>query len=53
MMNVPLANKALLGSDFNLIPRPRIIKELKGLPIKEERFHKLTFENPVKVLSLL
>jgi predicted TIM-barrel fold metal-dependent hydrolase len=53
MMNGPLAGKALLGSDFPLIPRARIIKELKELPIKEKTFHKLTSENPAKVLGLL
>lgn len=52
MMNGPLADKALLGSDFPLIPRARIIKELKELPITEKTFHKLTSENPAKVLGL-
>jgi predicted TIM-barrel fold metal-dependent hydrolase len=53
MMNGPLRGKALLGSDFPLIPRARIIKELKELSLKEETFQELTSENPMKVLGLL
>jgi hypothetical protein len=52
MMNGPLREKALLGSDFPLIPRSRIMNELKELPIKEITFQKLTSENPRKVLGL-
>ena len=52
MMNGPLADKALLGSDFPLIPRARIIKELKELPIKEKTLEKVTSKNPARILNL-
>lgn len=52
MMNGPLAAKALLGSDFPLIPRTRLMRELSELPISLDTFRKLTSENPSKVLGL-
>jgi hypothetical protein len=53
MMNGPLAEKALLGSDFPLISRTRLMRELKELPISLETFGKLTCENPARVLGLV
>ena len=52
MINGPLAGKALLGSDFPLISRVRIMKELKALPLREEAFQNLISHNPCKVLGL-
>ena len=53
MMNGPLVTKALLGSDFPLISRTRLMRELKELPISTETLEKLTSENPARVLGLL
>lgn len=53
MMNGPLAGKALLGSDFPLISRTRLMQELKELPISPDTLRRLTSENPAKVLGLL
>jgi len=52
MMNGPLASKALFGSDFPLIPRMRILRELKEIPIREDAFGMLTAKNPARVLGL-
>lgn len=52
MINGPLSDKALLGSDFPLISRLRLMKELRELSIKERSLDKLTSENPAKVLGL-
>jgi predicted TIM-barrel fold metal-dependent hydrolase len=52
MINGPLADRALLGSDFPLISRVRIMKELKELPIREEPLRKLISDNPRKILGL-
>lgn len=52
MMNGPLAGKALLGSDFPLISRTRLMRELKEIEISADTFGKLTHENPAKVLGL-
>jgi hypothetical protein len=52
MMNGPLTGRALLGSDFPLLSRSRIMRELKEAPISEETFRRLTSTNPVTVLGL-
>lgn len=52
MINGPLADRALLGSDFPLISRVRIMKELKELPIREEALQKLISDNPCRILGL-
>lgn len=52
MMDGPLSEKALFGSDFPLISRSRIIKELKELNLKERTFQRLTSENPAKLLGI-
>ncbi len=51
-MNGPLSGKALFGSDFPLVSRQRIIKELRELPLKEKTLTRLLTENPRKVLKL-
>jgi predicted TIM-barrel fold metal-dependent hydrolase len=53
MINGPLADKALLGSDFPLISRVRIMKELSELPIKEKTLQKLQSQNPANLLGLV
>lgn len=53
MVNGPLGDKALLGSDFPLISRLRILKELGELPIKEKALQKLKSENPARLLGLI
>lgn len=52
MMNGPLSGRALLGSDFPLISRSRIMKELRELPIKESTLQKVISENPAAVLGI-
>jgi hypothetical protein len=51
-MNTVLSSKALLGSDYPLIPRKRIMSELKGLPLKEESLRKITSDNPKRLLGI-
>lgn len=52
MMNGPLAHKALLGSDFPLIPRTRIMQELRALPLAPETLQKLISDNPANLLGM-
>jgi uncharacterized protein len=52
MMNGPLAGRALLGSDFPLLSRSRIMRELKEAPISEDTLLRLTSTNPMAVLGL-
>jgi predicted TIM-barrel fold metal-dependent hydrolase len=52
LTNGPLSDRALLGSDFPLISRVRIMKELRELPIKESTLQKLISENPRRLLGL-
>jgi predicted TIM-barrel fold metal-dependent hydrolase len=52
MMNGPLADRALLGSDFPLISRVRIMKELRDLPLRDEVLQKLISANPCTLLGL-
>lgn len=52
MINGPLADRALLGSDFPLLTRVRIMKELKELPIMERALQKLISDNPCKILGV-
>lgn len=52
MMNGPLSRKALLGSDFPLLSRVRIMRELKELPISPETLQRVTSENPARLLGL-
>lgn len=51
-MDSVLSHKALFGSDYPLIPRKRIIKELQELPLKEETRKKLLTDNPKRLLKL-
>jgi len=51
MINGPLADRALLGSDFPLISRVRIMKELKDI-ICEESMKKMISTNPCRVLKI-
>jgi len=51
MIKGPLADKALLGSDFPLLPRARIMREIRELSIPEIVLKKLISENPCKVLG--
>jgi len=51
-MNGPLAGKALFGSDYPLISRVRIMKELDELPLKDGIKELLTKENPKRLLDL-
>jgi predicted TIM-barrel fold metal-dependent hydrolase len=52
IMDGPLADRSLLGSDFPLLSRVRIMKELGELPIKERTLQKLISENPSRLLGL-
>lgn len=52
MINGPLSGRALLGSDFPLLSRSRIMRELKEAPISEEALLRLTSTNPMTVLGL-
>ncbi|MDY6794084.1 MAG: amidohydrolase family protein [Actinomycetota bacterium] len=47
-----LSHKVLLGSDYPLVSRQRIVKELEGIELKEETRHRLYSENAVQVLGL-
>ncbi|HPQ45133.1 MAG TPA: amidohydrolase family protein [Syntrophales bacterium] len=51
-MNGPLAGKALFGSDYPLISRVRIMKELDALPLKDGVKDLLITENPKRVLGI-
>ena len=51
-INGPLAGKALFGSDYPLISRVRIMKELDELPLKDGIKELLTKENPKRLLDL-
>lgn len=51
-MNSVLSGKALLGSDWPLLPRKRVLSELKQLPLKEESLNKIVTENPKRLLSI-
>ena len=51
-MNGPLKHKCLFGSDYPLLPRKRIIEELKQLPLKQEVLKKLFEENPKRLLGI-
>ncbi len=51
-MNGILSHKVLFGSDYPLLPRKRILTELKALSLKEETYRKLFTENPKKLLNL-
>ncbi|MBN2283067.1 MAG: amidohydrolase [Deltaproteobacteria bacterium] len=51
-INGPLAGKALFGSDYPLITRVRIMKELDQLPLKDGIKQLLVSENPKRLLGL-
>jgi predicted TIM-barrel fold metal-dependent hydrolase len=50
--NSYLARKVLFGSDYPLVSRVRIIKELRELDLREETFTLLTETNPKTLLGL-
>ena len=52
-MNTVLSHKALFGSDFPMLPRKRVVTELKQLSMKEESLNRLFDENPRKVLNMV
>jgi predicted TIM-barrel fold metal-dependent hydrolase len=47
-----LSGKVLFGSDYPLLPRTRIMKELKELNLKETTFAQMTDTNPKAVLGI-
>ncbi|HDP79384.1 MAG TPA: amidohydrolase [Spirochaetes bacterium] len=51
-MKGPLKTKALFGSDYPLVPRVRILKELKELDLGDELMKLLLEENPKRLLGL-
>ncbi len=51
-LNGPLKNKALFGSDHPLLPRRRILDELRALPLKDETRRLLLEDNPKKLLGI-
>ena len=50
--NTYLSHKVLFGSDYPLLSRTRIIKELKELNLKETTFTMMTETNPKKLLNI-
>lgn len=52
LMDSILSHKALFGSDHPLLPRKRVLDELRQLDIKESTLQKLTEENPKTILNL-
>jgi|GEM_PF-4866583 predicted TIM-barrel fold metal-dependent hydrolase len=51
-MDRVLSHKVLFGSDYPLVSRQRIVKELEGLELKEETRRRLLRENAVQLLGL-
>lgn len=51
-MNTVLSHKALLGSDFPLMSRQRILNELRQLNLKSESLQKIISDNPKKLLDI-
>ncbi|MEA3223851.1 MAG: amidohydrolase family protein [Thermodesulfobacteriota bacterium] len=51
-INGPLSTKALFGSDYPLISRVRIMKELDELPLKDGIKELLISENPKRLLGI-
>lgn len=51
-LNGPVRKKALLGSDYPLVSRVRIMRELKELPLKPGVLEDLTQNNPCRLLGI-
>ena len=51
-MDRVLSHKVLFGSDYPLVSRQRIIKELEGLGLQEETKRRLLHDNAVALLGL-
>ena len=51
-MNGPVSTKALFGSDYPLVSRVRIMKELDQLPLKDGIKELLVSENPKRLLGI-
>jgi len=51
-LNGPVRKKALFGSDFPLVSRARIMKELKELPLKPGVVEDITVNNPSRLLGV-
>jgi predicted TIM-barrel fold metal-dependent hydrolase len=52
LADTALTGKVLFGSDYPLLSRVRIIKEIKELPIKETTFTAMTDHNPRALLGI-
>jgi len=51
-LNGPVRKKALFGSDYPLVSRERIMRELRELPLKPGVLEDLTVNNPSRLLGV-